>query len=424
MADYNAFGLIDRQELLDFTQTLTVQRPTMGSALFPDRKVQYITEEYERMMKNGTLPMMADVHAFDTEANIAERLTWDKVQNEQLLIKKKINQTETLRKKMRQLNDSEIKNFVFDDAENLFNMVLARVEKAKMDALSLGKYPIKENNLDLEIDYGIAQENFVKSWWDENADILGDIVKWTDQAEEEGTRPNTMIASRKVFRILQKNAGVQTAIYGGTNVGRLPSMTEINGLLQDSAQVSILLNDEHYGEPKYDGTKITMQRKRFWPEDTVVFVNRTNGRVGEGLWGVTPEEEAITGTFQMLSERQFVTITQWASEDPVNVWTKASGLFVPVLPDVYGHIIANVADVSSKPEAVLTGVKLPLSIENGGTGASDAAGARTALGLGDIATETAPLSLEKGGTGASDAANARTNLDVYDKSEVDGKVAG
>ena len=94
-----------------------------------------------------------------------------------------------------------------------------------------------------------------------------------------------------------------------------------------------------------------------------------------------------------MSERQFVTVTQWATPDPVAVWTKASGLFVPVIPNVYSHIIANIADVSSKPEAVLTGVKLPLSVENGGTGAAT-------------------------------ADNARTNLDVYSKSEVDGKVAG
>ena len=393
MPTYNAFGMIERQELIDFTQTLTVQRPTMGSALFPDRKVQYITEEYARLVKNGTLPMLADVHAFDTEATIAERLTWDKVQNEQLLIKKKINQTETLRKKMRQLNESEVTRFVFDDAENLFNMVLARAEKAKIDALTLGKYPISENKLSFEIDYGIPQENFVKSWWDEDADILGDIVKWTDQAADNGTRPNTMITSRKVVRTMQANAGIQKALYGGVNVGRRVTLDDLNALLQDQAQVTVLVNEENYGEPKHDGTKITMERKRYFPEDKVVFVNRVNGIVGEGLWGVTPEEEAIAGTFQMVSERQFITISQWSTEDPVEVWTKASGLFVPVLPDVYGHIIANVFDLSSKPQKTLADVELPLSVENGGTGAAT-------------------------------ADNARTNLDVYSKSEVDGKVAG
>lgn len=50
-------------------------------------------------------------------------------------------------------------------------------------------------------------------------------------------------------------------------------------------------------------------------------------------------------------------------------------------------------------------------IEDGGTGASDAAGARSKLGLGSVATMS-NVPLANGGTGATDAAGARNNLEL------------
>lgn len=64
-------------------------------------------------------------------------------------------------------------------------------------------------------------------------------------------------------------------------------------------------------------------------------------------------------------------------------------------------------------------IEVPLALADGGTGAGDAEGARTALGLGSLAIRSsindgdwsgADLAIANGGTGASNAATARGNL--------------
>ena len=60
----------------------------------------------------------------------------------------------------------------------------------------------------------------------------------------------------------------------------------------------------------------------------------------------------------------------------------------------------------------LSNVTGTLAVANGGTGATNAGGARTNLGLGSIATQNSPLPVANGGTGATDAAGAKTNLEI------------
>ena len=93
---------------------------------------------------------------------------------------------------------------------------------------------------------------------------------------------------------------------------------------------------------------------------------------------------------------------------------------------------AGVVDVVTHLGSVTLGT--PLALDQGGTGATTAAGVRTNIGLGTIATQAASavaitggtitgitdLTVADGGTGASTAANARTNLGLAIGTDVPG----
>ena len=178
--------LITERDMLDFSQGFNVQRSYTGSRLFPDRKTQYIEAEYTRLAENGNLPTVAMIHGFDTEAHIGSRVPFERVTTESLLIKEKINLSERLRRITRGLDmqmDS-VRRYVFDDVARTAESVVTRAEKAKIEALTTGKMIIAENNVSMEINFGVPEDQKVTAKWAvAEADILGDIDGWVTIAQ-------------------------------------------------------------------------------------------------------------------------------------------------------------------------------------------------------------------------------------------------
>lgn len=251
---------------------------------------------------------------------------------------------------MRQLlnhgvRESNLIDYVYDDMGRLSDSVKTRTEIAKMEVMSTGKMSIKENNLDFTIDFGVNKFKELKGWEDPTHDILGDILDMVQMALDKGYVVNSALTSTKMRSYMLKNEGIMKAIKGVNYVGMAITPAEVNNLLLSLYGISVVIDDDMYGIADKNNT--TRTPKRFLPDNVFTLYSSTgNGKIGTGLWGVTPEEEKASA-FTAMSQKQFITISQWATPDPVAEWTKASGVFIPVIPNPYGIVIGTLTEGES-----------------------------------------------------------------------------
>lgn len=334
----NILNLISNADRLDFSQNFSVSRNYLGDRLFPDQKTENLMAEYLRLADGAALPVMATVHALDTEAEIGSRPVFDKVSIEKLFIKRKINQTERVQLMMDNgvYADDAIVRYVFDDMRAMAEAVKTRTEVAKMEVLATGKMVVKENNLDMTVDYGVPAQNVgFDIDLDPDADIIGQIQEIVDYAKDNGYTITEAVTSNKIVRKLAANKGIQTLVNGTLGQGAYVPTNRLTDLFtQVFGFGTITTNDERYKTQTADGTE---KKYRYFPDNKISFISTPT--LGVGLWGTTPEEREY-GQYTEKNQQQYITLTQWATPDPVAVWTKASGLFIPVLPDPGSLFIA------------------------------------------------------------------------------------
>lgn len=339
MAD--VLGLIESKDLLAFSQNYSIERNYVGNRLFPNIKTENLEAEYYSMSALNQLPTLAKVHAFDSETVIGNRPGLDKFNFEKLLVKEKINQSERTQFMIDHgVAKTGLVRTVFDDINRLANNVIARAEKMKMDILTTGTLVINENNLNFTVDFGIPSSNKKSyDWGSPEHDILGDIQAMVDLASANGQAPDVVVTSRKIVRYMQKNKYIQSAINSALGVGTFVDGVQINNLMERMFGFSIIVDEDVYASESISAGVITRSKQRFFAENKFVMTSKNNGA---GLWGPTPEEKAY-GPYTDKSSKQYVTVAQWQTPDPVALWTKASGLIVPIIPQADAVVIATIA---------------------------------------------------------------------------------
>lgn len=356
----NILGFIPKEDWLNVG--LTVARPNDPVAsLFVDQKTNNLVAAWESIASQFQIPVMAQFHGFDTETQKTFRVPVDTHNIEKGLIKVKIDQSERLRALMRSgVQNDELYDYVFNDGLHCADNVVTRTQVAKNELLATGKVTIKENNLDLTVDYGVpdTQTHFTIDL-SVDADVPAQLQELVDSARSIGVILNGFVTSRKVMTKLRKNEAIQKAINGTYGTGALVRETALRAYLDEEYGLSnIITNDLTYGSKMEIGAngRPEVTSARFYPEDKIsFFATMVGGRIGSGLWGDPPESDVSTfGLNVAVSQSSpFVYVSQYVENDPVILWTKASTLFMPILYNPNSLWIAKVVDGNEIPDVTV-----------------------------------------------------------------------
>lgn len=335
---------IQAADYAEFSRALPNENPTyLGDTLMPNVKTQNFKVEYMRLSANAHTPVMAYVHAWDSETLIGTRKDFEVLEAETLLIKLKLNQTETLRKYLDAMGgnraEREVFRYIYDDARNLASAVKARTELMKIEAMTTGKVKIKENGINMTVSYGQpAGNNQSYDWSDGTANVIADLEAMVDLSKaSSGLKPNVAIMSERVWRRIRKDEAIQNAINGAGNAGRYVSEGQVKAYIAEAFGLTIYVPEGNVG---YQTATGKIAYKPWLDTDTISIFYADGGKAGTGLYGPTPDEQALG--LPDVENRQFYTFHKWQTDDPIVTWLRASTVFIPVFPNALSLVVGTI----------------------------------------------------------------------------------
>lgn len=355
MFEENILGMVSKKDLLQIGYDVTRQNEP-ADQLFGDVKTENLLAYWETMSSEFNLPVMAQFHAFDTVTQKTMRRPIDSKNVEKGLIKVKIPTSERLQALIDRgvTSQTELEKRVFNDGFTVSEEVFTRSKVAKNEVLATGKMSIKENNLDITIDFGVPQENTQLALdFGAGAEkpVLEQLYDLIAAATAKGAIITGIYTSKAMLGKLRKDGSMQKAVNGYVMDGQLLRESALREFMNEEFGIArIITNDNHYSLPLTEGSdgRPVTDSRRFYPENKITFF-AGDGKIGDGIWGDPPTvraEKFMAGASNATASESspYVYVSQYKEDDPVIVWTKAEGLFVPAIYNPTGLFIATAAN--------------------------------------------------------------------------------
>lgn len=304
------------------------------SAFLPNVEVDDI--DFRISTGGGGLARAASFRSFDTESPIGKRQGLERIAGSLPPISEKLRLGEYDRLKLRKLDDG-IRNAIFNDAVNLAKAIQTRLEIARGEALMDGKVTLAENGLALEVDFGRKATHSATAgvFWGTGGDPVADLLAWSAiYSATNGVRPGVMLMSQDVLSTLMRNTKIREYTLPAGSTQQIVTIAAINALFTSFGLPMVEVYEAQVEGAGGVATSVIDPKK-------VLFLPPTGSNIGETMWGVTAEalddDYAIDST-----EAPGIVVGSYSDKDPVGLWTKASAIALPVLPNANLTLAAKV----------------------------------------------------------------------------------
>lgn len=211
-------GPVTPDALTSFVREVPSPAEQVLSSILPDRTLNRNTVDLSELTRTNRT---ARFRAFDARLHVSRRdiSTLKQVKLPALSSSLSVGEYERLQLEFARLggtNQAAIVDAIYDDATILTREVRARMEQARGDVLTDGKFTLAgEGNLTMEADFGVPASHIVAPGilWSSTgtATMIADLTAWVNvYIASNGSRPNGMIVSTRVMNYMLQNAELRT----------------------------------------------------------------------------------------------------------------------------------------------------------------------------------------------------------------------
>lgn len=271
---------------------------------------------------------VAQYRAFDAEASIAKRPGIQRVTGDLPPVSRKIRLGEYERLRQRHLPD-QIVEAVYNDADLMVSAVAGRLELARGSALSLAQVTISEDGVIATVDFGRlgAHTNQAPGvLWSTTASStpISDMLAWqaTYQSNNGGQKPGSILTSTQALNYVLRSQEVRGLAAQQGVTPNIVSQFVLNTILAAYGLPPVVVYD---AQLSVAGTV-----QRVIPANNVLLLPPAGEEdLGSTFWGTTAE--SLQPEYELEGDEPGIVAGVYDTKDPVALWTKATGIALPVL---------------------------------------------------------------------------------------------